>query len=163
MLSEAENFGRQAAQAGFAIVYGGSTQGPMGSLAEGVLSAGGDLIGVVPEMSFMDQWTHPRLSEKRLVRTLAERKSVMIEHSDAFVCLPGGIGTLDELTEIMALRQVGAVNKPLVLHNFLDYWGPLLDLLDWGQQNRMIQMPLDEVFQVFETSEDVIKYLKNAI
>ena len=163
ILSEAEKFGRELALANFQILYGGSSAGPMGALAEGVLSGGGRLVGIVPSMNFMSGLIRHRLSETVTVGTMSERKTQMILRSDAFVAMPGGIGTLDEVTEVLALNAVEAIQKPIVFYNFLGLWSPLIDSLDLLYRSGFISAPPTDLFQVFESSKGVIDYLKHAI
>jgi uncharacterized protein (TIGR00730 family) len=163
VLSEAEKFGFELARAGFTVLYGGATSGSMGALAEGVVIGGGNLIGVVPTMDFMTGLIHHQLTETVTVSTMAERKTQMILRSDGFMAMPGGIGTLDEVTEVLALNGVGALNKPLVFYNFLGLWTPILESLDLLHQSGFISAPPTDLFQVFERSESVIEYLKHAL
>lgn len=160
-VSDAEKFGRELGQTKAKVLYGGSLDGPMGSFADGVLASGAELIGVIPEMDFMSGIIHPKLTEKVVVRTLAERKTQMILRSDAFVVLPGGIGTLDEVTEVLALNQVGAIKKPVVFYNFLNAWSPFLDSLDLMHRGGFLYSNPSELFEVFDMSTDVIGYLQD--
>jgi uncharacterized protein (TIGR00730 family) len=158
-LSAAEQIGQDLARAGFPVLYGGSNMGCMGALAQGVLRERGRLIGVLPEMDFMDGIVQEGLTEKIVVSDLSERKCHMIDRSDAFLFLPGGLGTLDEIMEVLALRQVGLHTKPSVFYNFLGFWTPLLEALETFGQQRMISARLDELFVVLERPEDVLTYL----
>lgn len=158
-LSEAEAFGRLLAQSHYGVVYGGSNTGCMGELAQGVLSANGRLIGVVPEMDFAGGIVQEGMAEKILVRNLSDRKSHMIERSDAFVIFPGGLGTLDEVSEVLAQRQIKTHEKPIIFYNYLDYWSPFLDCLETFYQQRMISTPVHDLIQVFEDGPRVLEYL----
>jgi uncharacterized protein (TIGR00730 family) len=122
--------GRAIAEAGHAIVYGGAGVGLMGVLADAALSAGGDVVGVLPRNLFSREVGHTGLSTLELVDTMHERKARMAELADAFVALPGGTGTLDELIEIITWSQLGLHAKPLALYDVDDFWAPLLALLD---------------------------------
>ena len=114
----------------------------MGRLADGVVAAQGELIGVVPEMDFLEGLVQPGLTEKILVRDLAERKARMIERSDGFLLLPGGLGTLDEISDVLALRQIGVHQKPTIVYNYLGFWTPFVECLETFFQQRMISTPL---------------------
>ena len=160
-LSDSEKFGRELGLSGFKVLYGGSIDGPMGSFADGVISSGAPLIGVIPEMDFMTGIVHPKLSEKIMVETLAARKTEMILRSDAFVVMPGGIGTLDEVTEVLALNQVGATKKPVVFYNFLNAWSPLLEAFDLMHRGGFLYTSPSELFEVFDKSSDVVQYLQH--
>lgn len=120
------------AENGIDLVYGGGTRGIMGAVAEAVLSGGGKVIGIIPEF-LMDQEASrdalAHLSELHVTRDMHERKHMMFERSDAFVTLPGGIGTLEEIVEIMTWAQLGRHTKPMVLANINGFWDPLNALL----------------------------------
>lgn len=161
-LAEAEKLGRELARAGLTVVYGGSTAGLMGRLAQGVLDGGGHLVGVIPEMDFMNDQIHTSLGETVRVRTLAERKTQMIMRSDGFLVMPGGIGTLDEATEVLALNAVEAIRKPLVFYDFLGVWMPFIESLDLLHKAGFIGDAPSKLFQVFDESSSMIRYLKNA-
>ena len=120
------DFGVAMARRGWRLVYGGGRVGLMGALADGVLSVGGEAIGVIPA-GFMDrELAHRGLARLEVVTDMALRKQRMMELSDAFVALPGGLGTLDELFEILTLRQIGEHEKPTALLDQHGYWQPLL-------------------------------------
>ncbi|MCU0636598.1 MAG: TIGR00730 family Rossman fold protein [Gemmatimonadaceae bacterium] len=122
--------GQAIARDGHTLVYGGSRLGLMGQLADAAIAEGGEVIGVMPQALVDRERAHRGLSELRVVTTMHERKATMAELSDAFVALPGGIGTLDELFEIWTWRQLGFHGKPLVLFDVADYFAPLIDFLD---------------------------------
>ena len=122
--------GRRIAQDGHTLVYGGSNLGLMGIVSGAALEAGGRVVGVIPTF-FSDDIIHSQpVSELVRVRTLAERKEYLIAHSDAFVALPGGIGTLDEVLEVMVANQLHHLGKPMILLNLGGYYNPFLAQLD---------------------------------
>ena len=122
----ARGFGEALARRGWAMVYGGGRVGLMGALADGALSAGGKVIGVIPQGLLQRELAHRALTQLEVVGDMAARKTRMIELSDAFVALPGGLGTLDELFEVLTLAQIGEHSKPVALLNQDGYWDPLL-------------------------------------
>lgn len=122
----AYDFGRALAARGWALVYGGGNVGLMGALADGALAGGGEVIGVIPHKLLERELAHRGLSRLEVVDDMAERKTRMIALSDAFVALPGGLGTLDELFEVLTLAQIGYHRKPSALFNQDGYWDPLL-------------------------------------
>jgi uncharacterized protein (TIGR00730 family) len=125
--------GRSIARAGLRLVYGGGTRGVMGAVADGAAEAGGAVTGIIPGFLMNREATEPELRElDELVVTdnMHQRKHAMFERSDAFVAMPGGIGTLEEIVEIMTWGQLGHHRKPVVLGNIGGFWQPLLDLLD---------------------------------
>ncbi|MGG7518888.1 TIGR00730 family Rossman fold protein [Allorhizobium undicola] len=124
--------GRAIAAHGLRLVYGGGTKGIMGAVASGVLSAGGQVTGIIPEFLVdMEATRHSlgQLNELIITRDMHERKHKMFERADAFVTLPGGIGTLEEIVEIMTWAQLGRHEKPMVFANVNGFWKPMLDLL----------------------------------
>ncbi|HEX5448791.1 MAG TPA: TIGR00730 family Rossman fold protein [Gaiellaceae bacterium] len=127
-LESARAFGATVAERGLGLVYGGGRVGLMGGVADGALAAGGEVIGVIPQELVDRELAHPGLSELRVVATLHERKSTMAELADAFVALPGGFGTLDELMEQLTWSQLGLHAKPVGLLDVADYWRPLIAL-----------------------------------
>lgn len=122
----AEAFGRALAAHGLDLVYGGAHNGLMGRVANGVLAGGRRAIGVVPKGLSRQEFAHPELSEHYLVEDLAVRKALMAEKSDAFVALPGGFGTMDELFEMLTAAQLGLHHKPIGVLDTDGYYGHLV-------------------------------------
>ena len=124
--------GRSIADHGLRLVYGGGTRGIMGAVASGVLSNGGEVTGIIPEFLMDKEATRHSLGqlyELIVTADMHERKHTMFERADAFVALPGGIGTLEEIVEIMTWAQLGRHRKPMVFGNINNFWRPMLDLL----------------------------------
>jgi uncharacterized protein (TIGR00730 family) len=109
-------------------VYGGGNIGLMGALADGALDLGGHVIGVIPDFLRDREVCHTGLSECVVVDDLFERKAIMIERSDAFVALPGGIGTLEEVVELLSWQRLGLHARPVVFYNPRGFWDPLFEL-----------------------------------
>ncbi len=126
--------GQALARRGIAVVYGGGQVGLMGVVAEAALAEGGRVIGIIPERLLEREVAHREVTELYVTRTMHERKARMMELSDAFVALPGGIGTLDELFEIWTWRQLGYHAKPVGLLNVAGYYDRLLSFLDHAVQ-----------------------------
>jgi uncharacterized protein (TIGR00730 family) len=124
----ARAFGAAAAARGLGIVYGGGRVGLMGAVADAALGAGGEVIGVIPQELVDRELAHGGLTELHIVGSLHERKALMAELSDAFVALPGGFGTLDELLEQLTWSQLGLHAKPVGLFEVQEYWRPLIAL-----------------------------------
>lgn len=125
--------GRSIAKAGLRLVYGGGTKGIMGAVAEGALKAGGKVTGIIPRFLINKEATETaldRLDELLITDNMHERKHKMFEKSDAFVALPGGIGTVEEIVEVMTWGQLGHHRKPIVFGNVNGFWDPMLSLLD---------------------------------
>jgi uncharacterized protein (TIGR00730 family) len=126
----ARELGVALAEGGVTLVYGGGRLGLMGIVAEAALQAGGRVVGVIPRMLLERELAHPRLTQQHVVTTMHERKTLMAQMSDAFVGLPGGMGTFDELVEIVTWAQLGLHAKPVVLANIQNYFAPLYGMLD---------------------------------
>ena len=126
----AKALGTELALHGMTLVYGGGRLGLMGIVADAVLQAGGRVIGVIPRMLIERELAHPNLTRQHVVDTMHERKTLMAELSDAFVGLPGGMGTFDELVEIVTWAQLGLHAKPVILANIDDYYRTLYAMLD---------------------------------
>jgi uncharacterized protein (TIGR00730 family) len=126
----ASHFGTSLAQAGVGIVYGGASVGMMGAMANAALAAGGEVIGVIPGGLFAAEIPHPGLTRMEVVGTMHERKALMADLADGFAALPGGLGTLDELFEILTWQQIGLHDKPVALVDVDGFWDPLTSLLD---------------------------------
>lgn len=121
--------GRELACRGIGVVYGGGNIGLMGVLADGALSEGGRVIGVIPHSLVARELAHKGLTELHTVETMHERKALMADRADAFIALPGGYGTLDELCEIVTWRQLHFHNKPIGLLNTAEFFTPFLDFV----------------------------------
>ena len=126
----ARRLGAALANRGIGLVYGGASVGLMGAVADGAVAAGGEAIGVIPEMLMTKELAHAGLTALHVVGTMHERKALMAELSDGFIALPGGIGTFEELFEIWTWAQLGAHGKPCGLLNDQGYYDALLAFLD---------------------------------
>jgi uncharacterized protein (TIGR00730 family) len=125
--------GRSIARSGLRLIYGGGTKGIMGAVAEGALRAGGKVTGIIPRFLINKEATETalgRLDELVITEDMHERKHRMFDKSDAFVALPGGIGTVEEIVEVMTWGQLGHHRKPIVFGNVKGFWDPMLSLLD---------------------------------
>lgn len=133
--------GRSIAQAGLRLVYGGGTKGIMGAVADGALRAGGKVTGIIPRFLMNREATAPslqKLDELVVTDNMHQRKHLMFEKSDAFVALPGGIGTVEEIVEIMTWAQLGHHRKPMIFANVEGFWDPMLALLDHMREEGFI-------------------------
>ncbi|WP_025772220.1 TIGR00730 family Rossman fold protein [Thioalkalivibrio sp. HK1] len=129
-IEAATTLGRAIAHHRIELVYGGGGQGMMGAVADAALEAKGRVIGVIPSDLFAHESLHRGIDEVCEVETMRERKSLMMDLSDGFIVLPGGVGTMDELFEIWALARIGIHSKPTVLLNIEGYYDSLVDFLD---------------------------------
>jgi uncharacterized protein (TIGR00730 family) len=131
--------GQTLARRGLGLVFGGGRVGLMGALADAVLQAGGETIGVIPQALLDKELAHPGLSELHVVETMHRRKALMADLADGFAALPGGFGTADELFEILTWAQLGLHAKPIGLLNVAGYFDPLLAWLDRGIEDGFIR------------------------
>ena len=129
-LDAAEQLGRRIGREGRTLVYGGGRLGLMGRVADGALSEGGRVVGIIPEHLHKVEVQHDDVTELLIVDTMHTRKAEMVRRSDGFVVLPGGIGTLDELVEIMSWRQLGLHGKPIVIVDQDGYFEPFRHLME---------------------------------
>ena len=151
------------AENGIDLVYGGGTKGIMGAVAEAVMSNGGKAIGIIPEF-LMDKEASREslghLSELHVTRDMHERKHMMFERSDAFVTLPGGIGTLEEIIEIMTWAQLGRHTKPMVFANINGFWDPLNALIGHMSGEGFIHTAHLVQPLVIDSAEEIVPAIK---
>jgi len=134
----AAELGTALARGGITVVYGGGRLGLMGIVADAALKAGGRVVGVIPRMLIEREVSHSKLTEQHVVTTMHERKTLMAELSDAFVGLPGGMGTFDELVEIVTWAQLGLHTKPVICANIENYFDPMYAMLDYAVAERFV-------------------------
>jgi uncharacterized protein (TIGR00730 family) len=158
----AYRLGTVLAAGGFAIVYGGGAAGSMGALADGALSRGGRVIGILPR--FMDEleWGHKGLSELQLVEDMRTRKHLMLARSQAAVALPGGCGTLEELLEAITLKRLGLYLNPIVLVNTRGFFDPLLTQLAQAVEERFMDERHLRMWSVVAFPDEVPQALLSA-
>jgi uncharacterized protein (TIGR00730 family) len=144
----AQELGRALADQGVGLVYGGASVGLMGAVADAVLDAGGDAVGVIPQALVEREIAHPALSDLRVVGSMHERKSLMAELADGFVALPGGMGTLEELFEVYTWTQLGLHSKPLGLLDVRSYFATLVEFLDHAVEERFLTVEHREMLVV---------------
>lgn len=142
------------------LVFGGGGVGLMGELADAVVDAGGEVIGVLPKSLGLKEIAHPRVADIRIVASMHERKAMMVELSDGFIAAPGGFGTLDELFEVLTWRQLGLHQKPCGLLNVDGYFDSLLEFLDSSVGESFIRSEHREMMMVAEKPEDLIDQLE---
>ena len=135
----AEELGAELVRRQIGLVYGGGNVGLMGAIADSVLKAGGEAIGVIPEHLMALEVGHKHLTKLHVVRSMHERKALMADLSDAFIALPGGFGTLEEFFEVLTWSQLGLHRKPCGIVNVLDYFTPLLEMLDHAVEERFLK------------------------
>jgi uncharacterized protein (TIGR00730 family) len=152
----AETFGRILAKAGVGLVFGGGSCGLMGVVARSTLNAGGRVTGIIPNFLDEREIAQQGLTDLILVEDMHTRKRLMFEKSDAFVALPGGVGTLEELTEQLTWIQLGRHTKPLVIADIAGFWRPLLTLFAHMHNSGFIREGYDVRYMVAERVEDIL-------
>jgi hypothetical protein len=155
----ATRFGELMGAAGVELIYGGGHVGLMGAAADAAMISGGRVIGLIPARLLEREVGHRAITELIVTRDMYERKQQMIERADAFVVLPGGLGTLDELLEVVTLRQLGYHDKPIVLVNLAGYWDPWLAMVDRVVQEGFAAPSARTLHRVVADVEDVLPAL----
>jgi uncharacterized protein (TIGR00730 family) len=158
----AKGFGKILAENGIRLVYGGGSIGLMGAVATSVLDHGGTVTGIIPDFLTTRENALKRVQELIVTPDMHERKRLMFEHSDAFVALPGGIGTLEELVEQLTWQQLGRHAKPVLLANIESFWEPLLALLAHMRATQFIRASLTVDILKAERVEDILPRLQAA-
>ncbi len=154
--------GKALADSGIRLVYGGGSIGLMGAVATSVLDHGGKVTGIIPGFLTARENALKRVQELIVTPDMHERKRLMFEHSDAFVALPGGIGTLEELVEQLTWQQLGRHSKPVLLANIEGFWEPLLALLAHMRETQFIRASLSVDILKAERVEDILPRLQAA-
>jgi uncharacterized protein (TIGR00730 family) len=155
----ATHLGELLGAARVVLIYGGGHVGLMGAVADAAMAAGGVVIGVIPARLLEREVGHRAITELITTRDMFERKRQMIDRADAFVVLPGGLGTLDELLEVVTLRQLGYHDKPVVLVNLGGYWDPLIALVDQVVRHKFALPGARTLYRVVDTVEQVLPAL----
>lgn len=156
----ARELGRLLVQRGVRLVYGGGNVGLMGVIADEMVAAGGQVIGVIPRHLVDKELAHGSVTELKIVGSMHERKALMAELSDAFVALPGGIGTFEEFFEILTWAQLGLHAKPCGLLNVAGYYGPLLAMLQHAADEAFLHADHLRLFVTANEPEDLLARLE---
>jgi uncharacterized protein (TIGR00730 family) len=161
-IESARALGKTLAENGIRLVYGGGSVGMMGAVASAVLNHGGSVMGIIPEFLTNRENALKQVQEMIVTPDMHERKRLMFEHSDAFVALPGGIGTLEELVEQLTWQQLGRHSKPVLLANIDGFWEPLLALVAHMRATQFIRPSLSVDILQAERVEDILPRLQAA-
>jgi len=154
--------GAVLAQQGLEIVYGGGARGSMGALADGALSKGGRVVGILPRFMADLEWGHPGLTQLELVEDMRIRKHMMLSRSQAAIALPGGCGTLEELLEAITLKRLGLYLNPILMVNTRGYFDPLIRLLTSAIEERFMDERHARMWEVVSQPEEVPEALRRA-
>ncbi len=162
-IQAARDLGRTLAARNIGLVYGGSSIGLMGAVADEVLLHGGNVLGIIPTILSNREISHQKVTELKVVNSMHERKALIYDSSDAFVILPGGIGTLDEFFEIFTWHAIGQHNKPVGILNVNKYYDPLLHLLDHMVEQKFLPSAHRTAIFSEDSSEQLINKMKTRI
>lgn len=160
-LKLADNLGKLIAENHFKMVYGGGKFGLMGRVASAVVSNNGYTVGVQPVLLEEREGAHSEIQEIFIVKNMHERKAMMDKLSDAFIIMPGGFGTLDELFEVITLKQLNIHKKPIVILNYNNYWDPLVNLINSVIDNKFAKEDHRSFIKVVENEQMSIDFIKN--
>ena len=162
-MAAARQLGKILAEDGIGLIYGGGSIGLMGELAKSVLKHGGKVTGVIPEFLIERERMLEQAQDVVITKDMHERKRIMFERSDAFVALPGGVGTLEEVVEQMTWAQLGRHKKPILLANIKRFWDPLCVLLGHMEELHFIRPGLQINYLVAERVQDILPMLMKAM
>ncbi|POF28842.1 LOG family protein [Roseibium marinum] len=155
--------GQLIAEAGLRLVYGGGSVGLMGTVANSALEAGGAVTGIIPHFLEKREVMLESLDDLIVTKDMHERKHLMFQKSDAFIALPGGIGTLEEAVEMMTWAQLGQHRKPVALANINGFWSPLLELFDHMRAQGYIRPETEVPYLVANRIEDILPMLRRSL
>jgi uncharacterized protein (TIGR00730 family) len=161
-VESARTFGRILAENGVRLVYGGGSIGLMGAIADSVVDHGGTVTGIIPDFLKAREMMFRRAQEIIVTRDMHERKRLMFERADAFVALPGGVGTLEELVEQLTWAQLGRHKKPILMANIDRFWDPLCALFDHMRAMQFIRAGLSVAPLVVSSVEEILPALHDA-
>jgi uncharacterized protein (TIGR00730 family) len=160
-VAAARALGQTLARESCTVVYGGGSQGLMGALADGALSQGGEVIGVLPKFMADLEWGHPGLTRLDLVEDMRERKHRLLTGSDAVIALPGGCGTLEELFEAITLKRLGLYFNPIILLNTRDFYSPLQAFLRQVIEQRFMNPEHAAMWSLVDSVEEVLPRIRD--
>jgi uncharacterized protein (TIGR00730 family) len=161
-LEAAVRLGKVLCNEGIAANYGGGAVGLMGALADSMTGAGGSIRGIIPEFMVEQGWNHTGLDEMLIVRDMHERKKKLAENIDAFIALPGGVGTLEELLEMITLKQLGQVLVPIIIVNTKGFFDPFLEMLDRMVEQQFMRKIHTDIWTVVDSPDHVPDAIRNA-
>lgn len=161
ILADCLELGRILVKSGCTLVYGGAHVGIMGKIAEIFLKEKGKVVGIMPELLTNREIASTELTEKFIVNSMAERKALMNDKAEAFVVLPGGIGTLDEFSEVVCLSSLGQVRKPIVVLNSCGYFDYLLKFMEHAWDEALLPLPINRYLTVVNSPSEVMSALEN--
>ena len=157
----AEEFGRKLGENGYNMVYGGTTVGMMGVIANNALKNNAEVIGVIPERIASYGLEHPNLAKVIVTKDMRERKATMEKYADAFVALPGGFGTFEEVFEILVAKQLGYHNKPIIFFNFDNYYDNMFQMFETVYKTKFAKEEVRKLYFCTSNIDEMFDYLKS--
>ncbi len=159
-INEAYQLGKQLAENGIELLYGGGKVGLMGAVSSGALNAGGKVIGVIPEFMESLELGRKEIHELRIVKDMHQRVKTLIEDSDMLIALPGGVGTFDELMQAIAWKTLGLIIKPIVLLNTNNFFVHIINSLQDAEEQGFMHVPNKFLWSVVDTPKDIIRFIE---
>ncbi|MBX3508042.1 TIGR00730 family Rossman fold protein [Parvibaculum sp.] len=163
MMAEADRFGHMMAKAGVRLVYGGGGVGLMGAVARAVLAGGGQVTGIIPQFLTEIEVQFNEVSELIVTDSMHARKQLMFERAEAFVALPGGIGTVEETIEMLTWAQLGRHSQPIVIANLNGFWDPMIELLDHIIKAGFARSNIRRIYSVVDKVEDILPRIEASL
>ncbi len=157
----AQEFGESLGKNNYNMVYGGTTVGMMGVIANNALNNGAEVIGVIPQKIEQFGLKHPDLARVIITKDMRERKATMEKYADIFVALPGGFGTFEEVFEILVAKQLSYHNKPIIFFNFDEYYDNMLKMFDTVYENNFAKQEMKSLYFIANSIEEMYNYLDN--
>ncbi len=161
-LEAAAGLGKTLAENKIRCMYGGGHAGLMGALADAMMQNGGEITGVIPQFMVEQSWHHTGLNNLVVTQTMHERKAYMAAIADAAIALPGGVGTLDELMEIITWKQLCIFSKPVIIVNINGYFDPLIQMFEKAIAENFMRVEHGSIWQVVNRIEDVLPAIENS-
>ncbi len=155
--------GQKIAKNGYNMVYGGTTVGMMGVIANNALENGAVVTGVIPERIASFGLKHPALAKVIVTKDMRERKATMEKYADAFVAAPGGFGTFEEVFEILVAKQLGYHNKPVIFLNFDNYYGDMFKMFDTVYENKFAKEEMKSLYYIANSIDEMFDYIKSYV
>lgn len=162
-MKAARRLGLELVKRNIGLVYGGASVGTMGEIANTVIEHGGEVIGVIPQALVDKEVSHDGLTELIVVKSMHERKAVMADHADGFIAMPGGLGTLEELFEVLTWAQLGFHSKPCSLYNVLSYYDPLVQFIEHAVEEQFVKSIHRSLLLIESDPSDLIDAMDNYI
>ncbi len=161
-LKAASRLGKVLAYEGIAVNYGGGAVGLMGAMANSVMDCEGSIRGIIPQFMVDQGWNHPGVEDMVIVKDMHERMKKLIIDVDAFITLPGGVGTLEELLEMISHKQLGQILQPIIIVNTNNFFAPFLQMLDKMVDEKFMRPVHKDIWTVVEHPEEVITAINSA-